>query len=99
MKFNEKQPVNFIKIKACFKNSDMVGPFTEEKVVTLKKDEFFIKCPMRECVEGGFVLRSQSNKSELDIGCSGSSLCQGWQDKDRINKHRCLCELQWKMLE
>lgn len=58
MKFNEEQPVNFIKIKACFENSDIVGPFTKEKVVILKKDELFIKCPMSDCIEGGFHFRS-----------------------------------------
>ena len=99
MKFNKEQPMNFIKIKACFENSNTVGLFTEVKVVTLKKDELFIKCPMRECVGGGFDLRSQFNTSELDIGCSDSSVCQGWQDKERINKHRCLCELHWEMIE
>lgn len=99
MKFNEEQPVNFIKIKACFENSDVVGPFTKETVITLRKDELFIKCPMRECVEGGFDLRAQYNRSELDVECSGASVCQGWQDKERINKHRCLCKLQWEMIE
>lgn len=98
MELNKAQPENFIKIKALFEKSDMVGPYSKEKVITARMDDLIIECPMRECVDGGFNLGIQRNGSGLEIGCSGSIVCQGWEDKQRINKHRCLCELHYEII-
>lgn len=57
-----------------------------------------IKCPYVSCVNGGFDLTGKvetaivNKETEIKI----NSVCQGWQDRRRINKHRCLCHLNCK---
>lgn len=58
---------------------------------------FEFKCPYWECVSGGHDLGApiramlQDSKAEL----SGKLACQGWQDQERVGKHRCWCELTY----
>ncbi len=55
---------------------------------------FELKCPLWECVKGGFnfskVVRDTINNRQL----SGktSIQCPGWQDRDRFHKHKCLLQ-------
>jgi hypothetical protein len=53
---------------------------------------FQVRCPLRECVSGGFDFsRSVREAIESESGsASGRIICQGWQDRERINQNRCL---------
>ena len=60
---------------------------------------FDIACPYVECVSDGFRL-SGAVSSLVDSGAtesSGTISCQGWQDRERINKHRCLLKMNYKI--
>ena len=61
---------------------------------------FFFDCPYYECVDGGHDLTSIVEKmnDECIKEQTGRLVCQGWQDKNRINKNRCLCELNYKII-
>ncbi len=65
-----------------------------------KKAYFHFNCPYRECVDGGHDLSSivQRMYDECIREESGELVCRGWQDETRINKHRCLCELNYKVI-
>lgn len=60
---------------------------------------FKIKCANYECVAGGFnlthmvryVLANNLDKKEEKI------ICQGWQDRERVGKYHCLCELHYNI--
>lgn len=60
---------------------------------------FRLECPYTECINGGHDLTKpisdmlNTRRSE----CSGTIYCKGWQDRRRIGKHRCLCELTYKV--
>lgn len=60
---------------------------------------FEFECPYRECIDGGFDLSKEvtemlkSKKEEID----GEKICMGWQDRERVNKHRCWCELTFEI--
>lgn len=60
---------------------------------------FNIECPHYECVSGGFDLTVAVSKL-MESGAtesSGTIICQGWQDRERINKHRCLLKMGFKI--
>lgn len=78
----------------------LAQPFHKSYSLTPENSAFFkYNCPYRECIEGGHDLTQpisdmlKNNKVE----CSGKISCQGWQDRERIGKHRCLCELTYKV--
>jgi len=58
-----------------------------------------IQCPYRECINGGYdlteLISDMLNNNKLE--CHGKVSCQGWQDRNRIGKYRCLCELTYKI--
>ena len=85
--------VKSIKIKAVFTDPDDNNKFEKEYSWDSEiKALFEIDCPYRECVRGGFDISNlikqavESDQNKI----SGEFTCQGWQDKNRINKHRCL---------
>jgi hypothetical protein len=60
---------------------------------------FEIKCPMYECVDGGFDLTdiiTKTIKNKLTHK-KGSLTCQGWQDQERVGKHQCLTKLLYEI--
>ena len=60
---------------------------------------FEIECPHVECISGGFDLTSAVSNL-VDSGeaeSSGTIRCQGWQDQERINQHRCLLKMEYKI--
>lgn len=99
MECNSERFMKSIKIKACFKDPDRINHCADKEIFIHVGDDHFVKCPMRECLQGGFDLRSLRAESGLKIGSSGVLMCQGWQDKERINKHRCLYELHWEVVK
>ncbi len=96
----EKYPkVTDLMVKMSFKDYDGgSNPEPRQEKYSPESKAFFkIACPHRECVSGGFDLSSAIDKlvtsrlGKLD----GTITCQGWQDKERINKHRCFLELNY----
>ncbi len=63
------------------------------------KAYFVIDCPYRECVGGGFdiskLVVDAINQGEAES--TGELTCQGWQDKERVNKHSCLLKGKFKI--
>ncbi len=96
----EKYPqVADIIVEMIFKNPDSGGnPKLEPMEYSQESKAFFkIECPYRECVSGGFNFSFDIDKlvtSRLDK-LDGTITCQGWQDKERINKHGCYLELNY----
>ena len=59
---------------------------------SLQAPAFFeFNCPLRECVLGGFNFGSIVGGAieEKAPGKSGTVSCPGWQDRERLHKHRC----------
>jgi hypothetical protein len=60
---------------------------------------FHIACPFRECVTGGFyldpavrdVVRAQATSA------SGERVCQGWENLERVGKHRCWLKARYEI--
>jgi hypothetical protein len=87
--------IESIEIKMQFTNPDDKNTF--EKNIVLKKDMkayFKYDCPYRECINGGYDLNDIINKAieSPNKQAEGKLICQGWQDKERVNKHKCLLE-------
>lgn len=64
------------------------------------RDYVYIECPNRECVDGGFDLTGAVHKALRtgeSIAEGQARSCQGWQDRERIGKHRCLTRLTYRM--
>jgi hypothetical protein len=96
----EKYPqVGDITIDTSYKDYDMKdGPEPQQIKFAQESKAFFrIECPYRECISGGFDLSAaideliSSHMDKLD----GTITCQGWQDKERVNKHRCFLKLNY----
>jgi hypothetical protein len=98
----EKYPkVKDLTVEISFKDYDGgSNPEPKQENYSQESKAFFkIACPHRECVSGGFDFSSAINElvtSRLDK-LDGTITCQGWQDKERINKHRCFLELHYKI--
>lgn len=60
---------------------------------------FDMECPYVECISGGFDLSSAVSKlvDSGDTELPGTITCQGWQDIERIKKHRCLLKMEYKI--
>lgn len=60
---------------------------------------FEIDCPYRECVMGGFDLSPAVNQliAMRQVHGKGQSTCQGWQDTERIHRHRCLLKADYEI--
>jgi hypothetical protein len=64
-----------------------------------QKAFFHMQCPYRECVRGGFDFSEGVKEAINSPGneAAGRILCNGWQDEERINKHRCMLEASYKV--
>ena len=73
--------------KIFYKTSDM-------------KALFDFDCLAWECVDGGYdftsIIKSSLREGLKEV--SGSSICNGWQDKERVGKHRCLMKVKYKVI-
>ena len=92
--------IESIRMHLEFSDMDMQGnpepaDFTYEPN---SKAHFERPCPYRECINGGFDLSqgiSHAVRSNQEI--TGELTCQGWQDSERINKHRCLLKCEYRI--
>ena len=97
---NKKYPkVTDVNIEMSYEDPDGLCNFNPEQRKYSQKDKAFfnIKCPSVECVSGGFDLSLEVDKlvsSHLDK-LEGTVLCQGWLDKERINRSRCWLKLDY----
>ncbi len=91
--------VDSIEVEMNFNNPDGGGdPVAKKESYSQASKAFFkIDCPHVECVSGGFNLSSAISDliSSEKVRIEGGIVCQGWQDRERINKHRCLHELKY----
>ena len=96
----EKYPqVAKIVVDMEFKNPDWGDDPEPQKETYYQQSKAFFKinCPHIECISGGFDLSWAVDElvtSKLEK-TSGTITCQGWQDKERINKHHCFLELNY----
>lgn len=60
---------------------------------------FELKCPFRECVEGGFDFESAVREAIRtgQAAATDSKTCEGWQDQERIGKYRCLLKVRYEI--
>ncbi|MFH1063380.1 MAG: hypothetical protein V1747_10945 [Candidatus Omnitrophota bacterium] len=84
-----------IEISIQFTDPDDKNQFT--KNMTYKPDSkayFQYDCPYRECINGGYDFKNLIEKAiqAPDRQAQEELACQGWQDRERINTHRCLLE-------
>lgn len=94
--------VNSIIFEMKYKDPDFLCT-PEPKTYKRKSDDyayFKFDCPFIECIDGGYdldlVVYSMMENHETEK--EGMLKCQGWQDAERINKNRCLCELDYKIM-
>jgi len=94
--------LNSLVINMNFKNPDWGGdPSPREQTFNRDSKAFFnFECPHRECVSGGFDISGDVSRLVASGGneTSGTITCQGWQDKERIGKHRCSLEMNYKII-
>lgn len=96
----EKYPeVTGLVIKMSFKDYDERSNHKPEQMEFSQESKAFFKiaCPYYECVSGGFDFSSAIDElvtSHLDK-LDGTITCQGWQDKERINKNQCFLKLDY----
>ncbi len=90
-----------VKIELTFKDPDCYGD-PAPKTLTFGPQQnayFYMQCPYRECVQGGFDF-SQGVKEAINKQSNeaiGRILCDGWQDQERINKHRCMLSVSYRV--
>lgn len=60
---------------------------------------FEFDCPYWECVDGGFNLKDVVHSMFRDKKAEscGELRCMGWQDRERVGRHRCLCTLKYRV--
>lgn len=85
-----------------FHDSDHANSSPPDKTLTLhpRNSAFFkFDCPFVECVDGGFDLSSPVHQM-IEAGgpdCSGTLICQGWQDPERVGQYHCFLEMNYKV--
>ncbi|MCS4505625.1 hypothetical protein NYO91_16180 [Arhodomonas aquaeolei] len=89
-------------VEMTFNNPDWGGD-PSPKTELRKRDSkafFKVQCPHYECVHGGFDLSNAVAQlvKNADKYSVGEITCQGWQDQERINKHRCLLRMKYKIV-
>lgn len=95
---NKKYPtVIDINVKMSFDDPDeKCNSEPEQRTYSKESYAFFkIECHHRECVWGGFDLSPAIDElvtSHLDK-LEGTITCQGWQDKEQINRRHCFLKL------
>lgn len=93
--------ISKIEIDLKFKNPDWGGDPSPKNIIygPNSKAYFKIQCPHWECVNGGYDLGSEIRSLWKEKGISkiGTLTCQGWQDKERINKHHCFLVMEYSI--
>jgi hypothetical protein len=78
--------------------ADKLTSSIEERELNLDHvSHFQVSCICWECVNGGYDLNRIVHTAIKDrlSNITGTLRCQGWQDKQRINKHRCYTKLEY----
>ncbi|GMX64437.1 hypothetical protein Elgi_37060 [Paenibacillus elgii] len=97
---NDYPEVSSIRTKYNFYDSetDKLTREIEERELNLDHiKQFHVDCICWECVNGGYDLNTIVRMSIQDKlpHVAGKMSCQGWQDRQRINKHRCYTKLEY----
>jgi len=98
----EKYPqLEELTIHMSFENPDWGGDPSDQDLSFHKKSKAFfdVKCPRVECINGGFNLSDAVSEliENKNIEATGNLICQGWQDREHINKHRCLLKMSFAL--
>ena len=58
---------------------------------------FEFECPYRECISGGFDLSGVVSAivTNKEIERTDTITCQGWQDRERRNVHKCFLDMTY----
>jgi len=98
----EKYPqLKHLTIDMTFREPDWGdSPHPQQRSFDPNSNAFFeLECPYVECVRGGFNLSAAVDEliQRGEKESSGSLLCQGWQDRERIGQYRCLLKMDYKI--
>jgi hypothetical protein len=90
-----------LSIDMAFEEPDWGGnPSPRQESFGPESKAFFeVECPYIECISGGFNLSNAVSKlvnNRLNE-TSGTIICQGWQDQERVGQHRCLLKMKYKI--
>jgi hypothetical protein len=93
--------VKAVRINLTFEDPDKRGD-PQPKQLTFgpaHKAYFHIPCPFWECVGGGIDLDTAVRDAVRTRTASvrGEQSCQGWQDPERIGKHRCWLKTRYEI--
>ena len=91
-----------LRVQMSFENSDWGGnPDNREELFNENSKAFFeFECPHVECVNGGFNLLTRISQlyNEHLTELSGSTTCEGWQDRERIGRHHCWLKMNYRIV-
>ncbi len=67
------------------------------EVMPNSKFIFLIGCPNGTCTDIGFDLVGEVREliRKRQSSASGKKICAGWEDEERIGRHRCLSEIEF----
>lgn len=85
--------IKCIEIKIQFTDNDDGNKFENNKTYKPESKAYFqYECPHRECINGGYDFKNTIEKAlqSRDHQAQETLICHGWQDKERINKYKCL---------
>jgi hypothetical protein len=93
--------VKAVRINLTFEDPDKLGD-PQPKQFKFGPDQkafFYIPCAFRECVRGGFDLDAAVRDAVRTQTASvrGEQDCQGWQDPERVDQHRCWLKARYEI--
>ena len=98
---DEFPEVTQIRISLTFEDFDnRTHPKPQELNYAQANRAFFeLKCPLYECVMGGFNFSApvrEAIRNRLTV-TKGTEKCPGWQDLERIHKHGCYLKAHYEI--
>jgi hypothetical protein len=93
--------VESITFEMNYKDFDNMADLSPDKYEKRPENyaHFKFDCPCKECIDGGYDLDIIVDKIiKENKNNTGTIICKGWQDRERINKHRCWCELNYRIV-
>lgn len=87
--------IKSIDIRIKFTNPDDGSEFIKNITYQPNSKAYFqYPCPYGECVNGGYDLKNVIERAVKypDKQAREKLTCNGWQDAERVGKHRCLLE-------
>jgi hypothetical protein len=94
--------VSAVTINIEFRRDEPLPGTPEPKMMRFTSEQkafFRMACPSEECVRGGFDFSKGVEHAIHNPGhaSTGRVICDGWQDEEQINKHRCMLAASYKV--